>query len=121
MAGYDLPMKAIRQQVASALDLIVHLERLNDGSRKVVAITEVQGMESDVITLQDLFSFHIDEVTSKKGVVGALRPTGLRPTFVSQFEKNGVTLPPELFAVPTVGGAPLDENRARALEGMRSR
>lgn len=120
MAGYDLPMKAIRQQVASALDLIVHLERLNDGSRKVVAITEVQGMESEVITLQDLFSFHIDEVTSKKGVVGGLRPTGLRPTFLSKFEKNGLTIPQELFALP-VGGTPLDENRARALEGMRSR
>jgi pilus assembly protein CpaF len=121
MAGYDLPMKAIRQQVASALDLIVHLERLNDGSRKVVAITEVQGMESDVITLQDLFAYHIDEVTSKKGVIGTLRSTGLRPTFVSKFEKNGVTLPAELFAIPNIAGQALDDGRTRALERMRSR
>ena len=67
MAGYDLPMRAIRQQVASALDLIVHLERMNDGSRKVTAITEVQGMESDVITLQDLFTFQIEGVIEATG------------------------------------------------------
>ena len=60
MAGYDLPVRAIRQQVASALDLIVHLERLEDGSRRVTAITEVQRMESDVITLQDLFEFKVE-------------------------------------------------------------
>ena len=76
MAGYDLPMRAIRQQVASALDLIVHLERLEDGSRRVTAITEVQRMESDVITLQELFEFKIDEVTRGPHVVGALRSTG---------------------------------------------
>ena len=63
MAGYDLPVRAIRQQVASALDLIIHLERLEDGSRRVTSITEVQRMESDVITLQELFKFQIDEVT----------------------------------------------------------
>ena len=76
MAGYDLPMRAIRQQVASALDLIVHLERLEDGWRRVTAITEVQRMESDVITLQDIFEFKIEEITSERDVVGQLRPTG---------------------------------------------
>jgi pilus assembly protein CpaF len=121
MAGYDLPVKAIRQQVASALDLIVHLERLNDGSRKVVAVTEVQGMESDVITLQDLFTFEIDEVTSKHAVIGGLRPTGLRPTFIGKFEKNGVSLPPELFGFDTGGPPVLDDGRSRAFEGMRRR
>ncbi len=63
MAGYDLPVRAIREQVSSALECIIHLERLEDGSRRVTSITEVQGMESDVITLQELFKFQIDEVT----------------------------------------------------------
>jgi pilus assembly protein CpaF len=98
MAGFDLPMHAIRQQVASALDLIVHLERLEDGSRKVTSITEVQRMESDVITLQDIFEFKIDQVTSDRIVIGSLRSTGLRPTFLNKFEKHGVTLPVSLFA-----------------------
>ena len=98
MAGFDLPMHAIRQQVASALDLIVHLERLEDGSRKVTCITEVQRMESDVITLQDIFEFKIDQVTSDRVVIGSLKSTGLRPTFLNKFEKRGVTLPVSLFA-----------------------
>ena len=98
MAGYDLPMKAIRQQVASALDLIVHLERMEDGSRRVTAITEVQRMESDVITLQDIFEFKVSQVTSERVVIGTLNPTGLRPTFLYKFEKRGVSLPLSLFA-----------------------
>jgi pilus assembly protein CpaF len=98
MAGYDLPVKAIRSQVASALDLIVHLERLEDGSRKVTAITEVQRMESDVITLQDIFEFRVDEVTSDRVVVGRLRSTGLRPSFMHKFEKRGVSLPVSIFS-----------------------
>jgi pilus assembly protein CpaF len=97
MAGYDLPVRAIRQQVASALDLIVHLERLEDGSRKVTAVTEVQRMESDVITLQDIFEFKVEEVTSDRVVLGRLRSTGLRPTFLHKFEKHGVSLPTSLF------------------------
>ncbi|MDQ3857313.1 MAG: CpaF family protein [Actinomycetota bacterium] len=98
MAGYDLPVRAIRQQVASALDLIVQLERLEDGSRRVTAITEVGRMESDVITLQDIFEFKVDEVTSDRVVVGSLRSTGLRPSFLHKFEKRGVSLPVSLFA-----------------------
>ena len=97
MAGYDLPVRAIRQQVASALDLIVHLERLQDGSRRVTAITEVQRMESDVITLQDIFTFNVESVTSNGVVLGKLTPTGLRPTFQAKFEKHGVELPLEMF------------------------
>ena len=97
MAGFDLPMRAIRQQVAAALDLIVHLERVEDGSRRVTAITEVQRMESDVITLQDIFEFKIDEITADRVVVGSLRSTGLRPTFLHKFEKHGVSLPVSLF------------------------
>jgi len=116
MAGYELPVKAIRQQVASALDLIVHLERMNDGARKVVAITEVQGMESDVITLQELFSFEIDEVTSSRAVIGGLRSTGLRPTFTAKFEKHGESLPSELFTIPGVSALELDDGRSHAFE-----
>jgi pilus assembly protein CpaF len=97
MAGYDLPMKAIRSQVASALDLIVHLERLEDGSRRVTAITEVGRMESDVITLQNLFEFKVDSVSRERVVLGSLRATGLRPTFLHKFEKRGISLPLSLF------------------------
>jgi pilus assembly protein CpaF len=97
MAGFDLPVRAIRQQVASALDLIVHLERLEDGSRKVTTITEVQRMESEVITLQDIFEFKVDQVTSDRVVIGSLRATGLRPAFLHKFEKRGVSLPNSLF------------------------
>jgi pilus assembly protein CpaF len=105
MAGYDLPLRAIRQQVASALDLVIHLERAHDGSRKVMAITEVQRMESDVITLQELFCFHIDAAASGRVVVGELASTGLRPGFLDKFEKRGVKLPSWLSAVPTADPA----------------
>jgi pilus assembly protein CpaF len=92
MAGYDLPVRAIRQQVASALDLIVHLERLSDGTRRVVAITDVLRMEGDVITTQDLFTFEVDDVTSEGTVVGELRWSGLRPAFAPKLERKGVKL-----------------------------
>ncbi len=91
MAGFDLPVRAIRQQVSSALDLIVHLERLEDGSRRVTAITEVQRMESDVITLQDLFKFQLDEVTTDGVVVGKLRPTGLRPIVPARSSRSAAS------------------------------
>src|SRR6266849_275218 len=97
MAGYDLPVRAIRQQVSSALDAIIHLERLEDGSRRVTSITEVQRMESDVITMQDLFKVEIDEITADGTIVGGLRSTGLRPTFLAKFEKRGINLPLGLF------------------------
>jgi pilus assembly protein CpaF len=105
MAGYDLPLRAIRQQIASALDLIVHLERLEDGSRRVTAVTEVQRMESDVITLQDIFAFRIEEILTDRTVIGKLQPTGLRPSFVYKFEKRGVSLPNELFAAARIKDA----------------
>jgi pilus assembly protein CpaF len=98
MAGYDLPLRAIRQQVAAALDLVIQLERVHDGSRKVMAITEVQRMESDVITLQELYRFHVDAVASDGAVVGQLASTGLRPGFLEKFEKRGVNLPSWLSA-----------------------
>jgi pilus assembly protein CpaF len=97
MAGFDLPVHAIRQQVSSALDLLVHLERLEDGSRRVTQITEVQRMEADVITLQDVFKFNVDEVNHDGTVVGALHPTGLRMASIGKFERRGVMLPIGLF------------------------
>jgi pilus assembly protein CpaF len=98
MAGYDLPMRAIRQQVASALDMIIQLERLQDGSRRVVSITEVGRMESEVVTLSELFRFKVDEVQADRTVIGRLVSTGLRPTFLDKFERRGITLPHQLFS-----------------------
>jgi pilus assembly protein CpaF len=93
MAGYDLPLRAIRQQISSALDLVIQLERLHDGSRKVIAITEVQRMESDVITLQDLYRFRMEPVASEAKAVGELVSSGLRPGFLEKFQRRGVKLP----------------------------
>jgi pilus assembly protein CpaF len=109
MAGYDLPLRAIRQQIASALDLMIHLERLPDGTRRVVAITEVQRMESDVITLQDLFTFEIEgfSADSSRSVEGALRATGLRPTFLHKFERRGIALPDALMHAPAAPSQPM--------------
>jgi pilus assembly protein CpaF len=114
MAGYDLPLRAIRQQVASALDLIIQLERVHDGSRKVMAITEVQRMESDVITLQELYRFQVDAVASDRAVVGQLTSTGLRPGFLEKFAKRGVKLPSWLSASPALGQVPHPPDREAA-------
>jgi pilus assembly protein CpaF len=103
MAGYDLPLRAIRQQIASALDVVLHLTRMHDGSRKVVSITEVQRMESDVITLQELFSYKVDAALSERSVVGSLVGSGLRPGFLQKFETRGVKVPTWLA---TPAGAP---------------
>src|SRR5213079_794958 len=97
MAGYDLPVRAIRQQVASALDLIIHLERLEDGTRRVTAITEVQRMESEVITLQDIFEFKVERVTPEQVVMGELEPTGLRPKVCERLKASGIHLPADMF------------------------
>ncbi len=98
MAGFELPLRAIRAQISSALDLIVHLDRMEDGSRKVTAIVEVQRMESDVITLQDVYTFRIDRVLADHTVIGKLESTKLRPTFLHKFHKHGIELPNYLFA-----------------------
>ena len=99
MAGMDLPLRAIREQIASAVDLIVHQNRLKDGSRKIVNITEVQGMEGDVIVMQDIFVFEQTGVVEGK-IQGKLRPTGIRPKFVEKFETAGIHLPPNVFGSP---------------------
>ena len=96
MAGMDLPLKAIREQVASSIELIIHLERLNDGTRKVVQVSEVQGMEGDTIVMQDLFVFN--QTGIKNGVVqGNLKATGLRPRFMQKLIANGVEIPENVF------------------------
>jgi len=96
MAGMELPLKAIREQVASAIELVVHLERLKDGSRKVVKVSEVQDMESDTIVMQDLFLFR--QSGFKNGIVkGKLVPTGLRPRFLDKFTANGVEINDSMF------------------------
>jgi pilus assembly protein CpaF len=99
MTGYDLPLRAIREQIASAIDLIVHTARLKDGTRKVVNITEVYGIDDDEILTQDIFAFEQTDFRDGK-IYGELRPTGIRPTFMPQFKKNGVTLPDGEFGIP---------------------
>jgi len=96
MAGVDLPVRAIREQISSAVDLIVHQSRLKDGSRRIVNITEVQGMEGDMIVMQDVFVFEQTGVIEGK-IQGRLKPTGIRPKFVEQFETMGIHLPNGIF------------------------
>ncbi len=96
MAGMELPLRAIREQIASAIHLIVHQSRMKDGSRKVVNIAEVQGMEGDVIVMQDIFVFEQTGVENGR-VVGRLRPTGIRPRFIESFELANIHLPPQVF------------------------
>jgi pilus assembly protein CpaF len=98
MAGFDLPAKAIREQIAAAVDLIIQLERMKDGTRKVVSITEVQGMEGDVVVLQDVFKFEQTGIEDNK-IIGRLKPTGIRPKFVENFDAAGIYLPPKVFGV----------------------
>ena len=96
MAGMDLPVRAIREQIASAVDLIVQQDRLKDGTRKITNVTEVQGMEGDVIVLQDIFTFQQTGVEAGK-IVGRMKPTGIRPKFISRFEVANIYLPPNIF------------------------
>lgn len=99
MAGMPLTMRAIRQQIASAVDLIVHISRMRDGSRRLVAISEVLGMEGETIVMQDIFQF-VQEGFSEDGrVLGELRPSGIRPNVMSKLEAAGVHLPPEIFGL----------------------
>ncbi|MDZ7673579.1 MAG: CpaF family protein [Acidimicrobiales bacterium] len=98
MAGYDLPVRAIREQMASAIDLVVHLTRLRDGTRRITHITEVQGMEGDVITLQDIFLFDYGMGVDEHGKFqGHLKATGVRPKFTEKLADNGIKLGPEVF------------------------
>ena len=131
MAGYELPLRAIREQISSGVDLIVHTARLKDGSRKIVNITEVYGIEDDEIQTQDIFVF--EQTGMKDGkVVGELKPTGSRPTFMGVFTAAGIDLPPGEFGIPpedpskprkrgkgrwSVGGAGVEEQRPNVGQG----
>ena len=98
MSGFDLPVRAIREQMASALDLIVHLTRLRDGTRRITHISEVQGMEGDVITLQDIFLFDFGMGVDEHGKFrGHLKATGTRPRFAEKLQDQGIRLGPEVF------------------------
>lgn len=98
MAGMDLPVRAIREQVSSAIDLICQQERMRDGTRKVTCVTEVSGMEGDVITMTDIFVYEQTGMENGK-IVGRLRPTGLRPKFMDKIETSGINLPPSIFGI----------------------
>ena len=102
MTGYELPLRAIREQMAAAVDLIVHTARLKDGSRKIVTITEVLGIDDDEIVTQDVFEFEQTGVEDGR-IMGDLKPTGIRPKFVEKLKARGVELPPDTF-----GAAPVD-------------
>ncbi|MFZ5591669.1 MAG: ATPase, T2SS/T4P/T4SS family [Bacillota bacterium] len=98
MAGMDLPVRAIREQIASAIDLIIQQNRFRDGSRRITHITEVQGMEGDVIILQDLFIFKQTGVDENGKIKGVFQSTGIRPKFISKLEASGINLPPNVFS-----------------------
>ena len=111
MTGYAMPLRAIREQISSAVDLIVHTARLKDGSRKIVNITEIYGIEDDEILTQDIFAFEQTGVRDGR-IEGELKPTGIRPTFMPQFQRMGITLPPGDFGIPS-------ENKARPSAGRQ--
>jgi pilus assembly protein CpaF len=107
MAGMELPVRAIREQAASAIDLIIHQARLKDGSRRITHVTEVIGMEGDVITMQDLFLFDFRAGLDQYGRFrGTLQPTGIRPAFMDRFAEVGVELPAETFVPQATPPAP---------------
>jgi pilus assembly protein CpaF len=97
MAGMELPVRAIREQIAGAIDLIIQQSRLKDGSRKITNITEVQGLEGDVIVLQDIFTFRQEGVDQEGKVIGKLVPTGVRPGFYERLETAGISIHPSVF------------------------
>ena len=100
MAGMDLPHRAIREQISSAIDLVVHQERMRDGMRKIVSISEIQGMEGDIITMSEIFRFEQTGMENGR-VIGRLRPTGLRPKFMYRLQEAGIVLPPSIFGIGT--------------------
>src|SRR5581483_4684994 len=103
MAGFDLPMRAVREQAASAIDLIIHVARLRDGTRRVMRVCEVEGMEGEVVTLSDVFDFSV--VGDGPGAAnGMIRPTGIRPKLAERLSERNVTFEPQLFE-PTYAGS----------------
>lgn len=103
MAGMDLPLKVVRQQISSAVDLIIQQTRLKDGSRKVTAVTEVAGMEGDTVVLTDVFKFEQTGTGDDNQIIGELKPTGIRPLFSPRLETSGFKLSGEIFMPGTLG------------------
>jgi pilus assembly protein CpaF len=104
MAGVDLPVRAIREQISSAVDLIVQQTRLRDGSRRITYITEVVGMEGDIITLQDIFAFDFEAGLDSQGhALGTLRTTGIRPRFLDKIALEGIAVDPTMFSFERFG------------------
>jgi pilus assembly protein CpaF len=99
----ELPHRAIREQISSAIDVIVQQERMRDGSRRVINISEVQGMEGEVITMSDIFTFEKTGIENGK-IIGRLVPTGLRPKFMEKIESSGIRLPPNIFGIGSRSG-----------------
>jgi len=102
MAGMDLPVRAIREQMASAVDMIVQQSRLKDGTRKITYITEVLGLEGDTIVLQDIFIFDQKGVNENGKIVGQFKSTGIRPKFLNKLESSGVRLSDDIFSTPSL-------------------
>lgn len=112
MAGLDMPLRVIREQIASAVDLIVQQTRLRDGSRKVTSITEVVGMEGDTVVMTEIFRFEQTGISPEKKIIGSLKATGIRPLFMPRLEDAGFKLGPQVFGV-NIGNVGLDRRRRR--------
>jgi pilus assembly protein CpaF len=99
MAGMDLPQRAIREQVASAISIVIQLARLSDGARKVIGVSEIVGMEGNIIAMQEIFHFSISGVSEDGKVLGEFKPNGIWPKFAERLEKAGVHLSPKTFEI----------------------
>ena len=97
MAGLDLPMRTMRAQIASALNVVIQLERMGDGRRRMISVQEITGMESDVVTMQEIFRFHRISTDADGTIQGEFRATGIRPKFIDELERRGFKMPPDLF------------------------
>lgn len=97
MAGMDLPDRAIREQISSAINLLIQLVRFPDGSRKIVKVAEITGMEGNTIVMQDIFVFDLQGIDAEGKIVGTFKATGIRPQFMQRFKVSGINLPCEIF------------------------
>ena len=102
MSGVEIPAKAIRQQVSSAIDVVVQVSRLSDGRRKIISVSEIVGMEGDTITMQEIFVFEKTGVSADGSVIGKFLPTGIRPKFADKLKIAGIELSPDIFTVRTL-------------------
>jgi len=102
MSNLNLPETAIRRQIAAALDVVVQMSRMSDGTRKIVGIAEITGMEGEVVTMQDIFAFHKRGIRENGEVLGDFLPTGIRPQFSERLLVTGIQLPASMFEVPTL-------------------